>query len=106
MDAFDAMEEELKRPKGPFKIPQTYAEALMLAGRQAEQIELDAPKLEAYDDYDFGDADYCLLDGLKMAGYRKNCRYTEWLTGSIFQARPILTGIQLPHCRLLSHAQY
>lgn len=37
-------------PSEPFQIPKTFAEALMLAGRQAEQMALDAPKVQVYNE--------------------------------------------------------
>jgi len=46
--AFRDMEKYI-REQGAFKIPQTYAEALMLAGKLAEKIELDAPKVQYHD---------------------------------------------------------
>ncbi len=33
--AFNAMEEELMKPKGQYEIPKTYSEALMLSGRKS-----------------------------------------------------------------------
>jgi anti-repressor protein len=43
IEAFNKMEEAIK--SGNFKIPQTYSEALMIAAKQAEQIEVQQKQL-------------------------------------------------------------
>lgn len=47
IEAFNAMEAELKT----IKLPQTFAEALQLAADQAKQLELQAPKVESYNQF-------------------------------------------------------
>lgn len=46
---FIEVEKKYKAQQTPFAIPQTYAEALMLAAKQQEQLELQAPKVEYHD---------------------------------------------------------
>lgn len=45
--AFNEMEKQLQ---GNFQLPQTFAQALMLAAKQQEQLELQAPKVKYHDD--------------------------------------------------------
>lgn len=45
--AFNEMEKQLQ---GNFQVPQTFAQALMLAAKQQEQLELQAPKVKYHDD--------------------------------------------------------
>lgn len=63
-----------------FQIPQTYAEALQLAADQALQLELQAPKVEAYDSFLEVDTTMSLSDGLKSIGLKpKNT--IKWMRG-------------------------
>lgn len=45
--AFNEMEKQLQ---GDFQLPQTFAQALMLAAKQQEQLEMQAPKVKYHDD--------------------------------------------------------
>jgi Rha family phage regulatory protein len=64
--AFNAMEEELEGKRfAQFEIPQTLSEALMLAAKQAEQIELMEPKAEAHDAYLSSDGTMSLTEAAK-----------------------------------------
>lgn len=51
-----------------FKIPQTLSEALRLAADQAHQLELQAPKVEAYDHFMDTDSVWNLMEGFKSIG--------------------------------------
>lgn len=78
-DAFDAMEEELSKPKDESQkitqkegllLAQTVLEFRDIIVERDEKIELDAPKVEAYDDFDSGEGDYSITNGLTLAGYK------------------------------------
>jgi anti-repressor protein len=67
--AFNAMEDELQGKRfEQFEIPQTLSEALMLAAKQAEQIELQAPKVQAFETYLDTDGTMTLTAAAKALG--------------------------------------
>jgi len=74
--AFNAMEKRLAQPQ--FQVPQSFAEALLLAANQQKQIEeqqlqieQDAPKVESYDFFLSKDGTYSLEEAGKHFGYNK-----------------------------------
>jgi anti-repressor protein len=85
--AFNEMEAELRKPKEQFEIPTTFPEALRLALKQAEQLEIQgetlveqeavlteqAPKVEAFDTYLDTDGSMSITEAAKcicMTGHR------------------------------------
>jgi phage antirepressor YoqD-like protein len=58
--------------KEQFVIPQTYSEALMLASTQAKQLELQAPKVEVYEQIANADNLLTLNDVAKTIGIGRN----------------------------------
>jgi phage regulator Rha-like protein len=87
MDAFEAMEEAMKKRESPFEIPQTLSEALMLAAKQAEQLELVAPKVQAFDTYLDTKATMTFTEAAKSLGMRSAQQLTRRLRedGIIFK---------------------
>ncbi len=74
--AFNAMEKRLAQPQ--FQVPQSFAEALLLAANQQKQIEEQqlqieqaAPKVESYDFFLSKDGTYSLEEAGKHFGYNK-----------------------------------
>ena len=103
-DAFDAMEKKLMEVEAPFNIPETYAEALSLAADQAYQLGLQAPKVEAYDDFLTLDGLKSYTDGFKSIGLHPRLMI-DWLReikGHLCKAK----GINLPKQRLLEQGLF
>lgn len=71
IEAFNKMEALLKEQQAPYKIPQTYSEALRLAADLQEQIEHDKPKVQFVDKFVTSDNLLCLRDVLKNLGVRE-----------------------------------
>jgi Rha family phage regulatory protein len=87
--AFNMMEEELlSKAMDDFQIPQTYADALHLAAEKSFQLELQAPKVKAYDDFLNSEGLTNLTDGFKsIVSFRQACVIKK--INIIFKTGPI-----------------
>ncbi|MCP3686612.1 MAG: hypothetical protein GY861_28570 [bacterium] len=81
--AFNAMEKALIEPEPQWEIPKTFAEAMMLGAKQAKQLELQAPKVEAYHDLIKSEGAVNLQTAGKILGLRPN-RFIKWLRNEMY----------------------
>lgn len=78
--AFNAMEAALSgKPEEVFQIPRTLSEALQLAADQAKQLELQAPKVEAFETYLETDGTMTFTEAAKALGFRSAQQLTRWI---------------------------
>jgi Rha family phage regulatory protein len=77
--AFNEMKAALEKRQSPFEIPQTLSEALMLAAEQAKQLEIQAPKVEAFETYLDTEGTMTFTEAAKALGYRSAQQLTTIL---------------------------
>ncbi|WP_320043507.1 phage regulatory protein/antirepressor Ant [uncultured Desulfobacter sp.] len=105
--AFNMMEAELlSKAMEDFQIPQTYGDALMLAAEQARQLELQAPKVEAYDDFLNCDGLTNLTDGFKSIGLAPGLTI-QWMCGKyLYRSKGPGKSINKPYQRFVKQGLF
>lgn len=106
IEAFNAMEEELKNIHYP-QVPKTFYEALLLAAEQQKQLEEAKPKVEFVDNYVDKGINICLMDLGKKLGkrprkfiellqdegylmrHRNNMPYQQYINQGLFEVKTV-----------------
>lgn len=106
IEAFNAMEEELKNRQYP-QVPKTFYEALLLAAEQQKKLEEAKPKVEFVDNYVDKGINICLMDLGKKLGkrprkfiellqdegylmrHRNNMPYQQYVNQGLFEVKTV-----------------